>query len=964
MIGPAWDNHLRELKADGIAVDLVVFTGDLGDWGHETDYAQGVDFLRRTCEALEVPLERLFVVPGNHDIARKTEEKTWKSLRKRMTSEPPAMSEWMAGGKPPSRLKDAAREAILHRQAAFWNAVTVDLGRTELGPWNHRHKRLGYQARVQLEGLRAPLWLIGLDTSWLAGDEHDTGKLWLTEHQLGHHTTDPEGAELPGFRLALMHHRFADLADGDRARRLLADRVDLLLHGHQHEPMAEPWTSPDHHLLVLAAGCLYEGDAQHRYLNACQLIDVDLTDDSRPVHLTVRFRGWSERNLFWGDDSLLYQNAPGGRLELDRGAQGWHVPRGPSGTSPRDHSRALIASPVAVAIPNTTATSTVGNITAGAGATVQVTAHTNSAPGEATGRADRSAAPEERAQRASEAPTGNWSPLPSRPSPTATNTILFLAASPRGMPRLALDREARCIQEELERSGSGGRFRLEIRLAATPMDLLRELRRLKPTVIHFSGHGGNGGFALEAAKGDAQVVSARALQETFRAAGASVRLAIFNTSDGDMLAESLLPHIDCAIGMSEDFGNEEACIFSIGFYGSLGEGDSVDTAFKQARAALSLHGGRGSAQPRLFVRDCVDASKLVLAANASEQAGSPAAPALTSPLGWPGASLAVPTRPSSGTQTERHDVPMHASAPSAAIDLLIVTALTEEAQVVSAVMELVATRTGEHGELTFYDFPIGDGRVARVATASAHSQGATSMGVFVAPLLSVANKPRSASLVGIAATVDPGQASLGDVPFAEGVVSYDDIAIQDSTLTFRTDGFPVDSKMRRAVGALRTSVEKYQPWQHACTKLIAQVIESVNLLRKVRALPPESVAPPHILVDKVASGPFLLRDADFREALRTPAREKDLSGTKIAAPVHPKLVSTEMESHGFMRAAHDHGVPATVIKGISDEGDNAKRELEKKSGGFYRTFACSNATLAALHILREALRREVPASNP
>lgn len=251
MIGSAWDDHLRELKADGIAVDLVVFTGDLGDWGHETDYAQGVAFLRRTCEALEVPLERLFVVPGNHDIARKTEEAAWRALREKMVHGGLAISEWMAGGRTPPELHDEWREALLHRQAAFWNAVTADLGRTELGPRNHRHKRLGYQAKVQLEGLRAPLWLIGLDTSWLAGDERDTGKLWLTEHQLGLHTADPEGAELPGFRLALMHHRFADLADGDLARRLLADRVDLLLHGHQHEPMAEPWTSPDHHLLVV-----------------------------------------------------------------------------------------------------------------------------------------------------------------------------------------------------------------------------------------------------------------------------------------------------------------------------------------------------------------------------------------------------------------------------------------------------------------------------------------------------------------------------------------------------------------------------------------------------------------------------------------------------------------------------------------------------------------------------------------
>ena len=72
VIGKAWDDNLKELQGDGRAVDLVVFTGDLGDWGHKTDYVQGVAFLRRTCEALGVPLELLFVVPGNHDIARGT----------------------------------------------------------------------------------------------------------------------------------------------------------------------------------------------------------------------------------------------------------------------------------------------------------------------------------------------------------------------------------------------------------------------------------------------------------------------------------------------------------------------------------------------------------------------------------------------------------------------------------------------------------------------------------------------------------------------------------------------------------------------------------------------------------------------------------------------------------------------------------------------------------------------------
>lgn len=310
VIGKAWEENLKQLQEHGAPVDLVVFTGDLGDWGHKTDYTMGVEFLQRTCAALRVPMERLFVVPGNHDIAQKTKKVAWQAMREKMGRGGLPASAWMAGGKVPPEFKDEWREALLQRQASFWNAVITDMGRGELAPWRNRHKRLGYQVQVPLEGLNVPLWIIGLDTSWLAGDKHDSGKLLLTEHQVELLASDDEGADLPGFRLALMHHRFADLADGDRARRLLADRVDLLLHGHQHEPMGEPWTSPDHDLLVLAAGCLYEGDEQHRYPNACQMIDVELSDIGRPERVNVRFRGWAERNgLFWGDDALLYKSA-------------------------------------------------------------------------------------------------------------------------------------------------------------------------------------------------------------------------------------------------------------------------------------------------------------------------------------------------------------------------------------------------------------------------------------------------------------------------------------------------------------------------------------------------------------------------------------------------------------------------------------------------------------------------------
>jgi len=53
---------------------------------------------------------------------------------------------------------------------------------------------------------------------------------------------------------------------------------------------------------------------------------------------------------------------------------------------------------------------------------------------------------------------------------------------------VALDREARAIHAELTRTGYRERFDFVTRWAAEALDLLRELRELKPTIAHFSGH--------------------------------------------------------------------------------------------------------------------------------------------------------------------------------------------------------------------------------------------------------------------------------------------------------------------------------------------------------------------------------------------------------------------------------------------------------------------------------------------
>src|SRR6185436_10341921 len=200
-------------------------------------------------------------------------------------------------------------------------------------------------------------------------------------------------------------------------------------------------------------------------------------------------------------------------------------------------------------------------------------------------------------------------------SATKKHVILFLAANPPGTDRLALDREARSIHAELRRSGYRDRFDLVTRWAAEPHDLLRELRELKPTVVHFSGHGRQDGLFFQSPTGDARLVSPAAVVETFGVAGASVRLVVLSACYSEVTAAALIVHVDCVVGMSGLLPDNMAKAFASGFYGALGDQESVRAAYQHGNAAISLEGLSESNCPQLRVRSGIDAAQLVLTAD-------------------------------------------------------------------------------------------------------------------------------------------------------------------------------------------------------------------------------------------------------------------------------------------------------------------------------------------------------------
>ena len=196
VLGKAWQWNLEAILEEEGPVDFVFFTGDAAQSGKPGEYAEVTDFLQALREELHVAPDRVFTVPGNHDIDRTVREDVWKSMRMHLAGVNDFLnvSRWINGiGRTPSAFEDVWRERILERERGYRQWVSEGLKRPELAP-----PGLGYRVPVTIPGTDFPVHIIGLDTAWLCGDNSDPGRLLLTENQIGRLATDEKGDSLPG----------------------------------------------------------------------------------------------------------------------------------------------------------------------------------------------------------------------------------------------------------------------------------------------------------------------------------------------------------------------------------------------------------------------------------------------------------------------------------------------------------------------------------------------------------------------------------------------------------------------------------------------------------------------------------------------------------------------------------------------------------------------------------------------
>ncbi len=232
---------VQRFRQEGHSPDLIFATGDIARSGKAREYAIATTFFEALLDAAGLTRDRLFIVPGNHDV----DHKMGKGLARTLDSNGDA-DEYFDPETPTPHLSQK-----LHAFAAwyndYFNRIRSFPGSTTCSPVEVVSIR---QSKVAILPLNSALFCIG---------EDDHEKLFL-----GRRCLDEANKELvqrkADLTIALIHHplHWLNPVEQGNIRATLEASVDVLLQGHFHQVVTEKIVAANGGYLKLAAGASYQ----------------------------------------------------------------------------------------------------------------------------------------------------------------------------------------------------------------------------------------------------------------------------------------------------------------------------------------------------------------------------------------------------------------------------------------------------------------------------------------------------------------------------------------------------------------------------------------------------------------------------------------------------------------------------------------------------------------------------------
>jgi predicted phosphodiesterase len=291
--------------ARGLQPDFVVFTGDVAYHGKDSEY-------KLACEGFFDPLlhvtglekDRLFVVPGNHDVDWEAIDPLVARGMQSLRDDRDRINQFLSSEQDRSYFfrKFHAYAAFINNY--FENALCFS-------DMEYFYTRI-------FEVHKRKLAVIGLNSPWMSacvrttsGKVRDRGQLLIGERQLVEALDRTNQADL---RIALLHHPLDWLDGGERfdiEKRLNAN-CDFVLHGHWHVPQVNVIQSMAGQAVYIPAGSVY---ANRSYTNSYNFVQLDFDSREARVYLR-RYNDSGPSGPEWTKDILSTGEANDGQIVL------------------------------------------------------------------------------------------------------------------------------------------------------------------------------------------------------------------------------------------------------------------------------------------------------------------------------------------------------------------------------------------------------------------------------------------------------------------------------------------------------------------------------------------------------------------------------------------------------------------------------------------------------------------------
>lgn len=279
---------------------FVIITGDLSRSGKPEEFEYAEKFCNELLRIVKLPRERIYIVPGNHDVdraeVRNLHIKSWYLFdsQEHITE----------------ILEDSDILPIIMRKFGNFNAFSERVtGRRRFDKTNYFFTE---PLIIESENEKVQIDLAGLNSCIFAPSAGYDEKVVLGYTQINRLKTMMTNDSLVS--IAFFHHPFGWHHIVDNAcEQFLMDRFDLILTGHCHQETEFFLHPPGKAALIGSGTCYSPVDERRKYFN---IVDID----TETRHARVQFYKYLTTHNVWKKDTDINPDEEDGHIQfsLDR----------------------------------------------------------------------------------------------------------------------------------------------------------------------------------------------------------------------------------------------------------------------------------------------------------------------------------------------------------------------------------------------------------------------------------------------------------------------------------------------------------------------------------------------------------------------------------------------------------------------------------------------------------------------